>query len=448
MKRCPACSAPLFRKRFGEVALDGCMSCGGVFFDGGELSVLAKSPESLREADRAFRPGMQPAVAAERTDACPGCGERLVQGEHPSFSGIAMAMCGQCKGVFLEHGAGLALAERLAPTARVELSAAATPSPADADPTSTAHLPVVRGELVARDLAGESGFGASFARGVRFFGAAFALARECPKLLAPIYLGIAVNLLLLGLIVLAVLAMLPAGALENEAIADAWLRDEYVAVVALGLGSGLCGSFVTYAAMGMTVSGVDAFLKGRTPELGVALRDVLKNAGGILALAIVSWLVELLVGALRGRRRGNLIGSMLARAVEAAWTVLSFLLLPVIMVEDVGLLAALRRVRDIHRENLLTIAASEIGIRLVLGLAGLAFGVLAAAVVYLAQPTSASAIITLIAVFAFAAVVLNGFATYLRATYYTCLYLWAVAVEREPAASQLRAPGPLAAAMG
>jgi Zn-finger nucleic acid-binding protein len=457
MKRCPECDAPLFRGRFDGVELDGCKSCGGLFFDGGELGALSKArPEALREADLAFRPGMQPAISSTRTERCPTCPDaKLVSGEHPRFPGVAMRMCPTCKGVFLAHGAALALAERLAPEPRSELAASAAtalapsrarPAAAETDHTSTAGLPVVRGELVARDIPTGSGIGGAFERGVRFFRASLSLARECPVLLAPIYFGIALNLALLLALGLAIWAMLPATALADRTVLDAWLAEHYGGVLALSIGSGLVAHFVSYAAMGMTVSAVDAFLKGRPPRLGVAFRDVMKNLGGIAALAIVSMLVELLVGAIRGKRRG-IFSNMLAGAIEAAWTVLSFLLLPVIMIEDVGLFVALDRVRAIHRNGVLTIAASEIGIRLVLGLAGFALFAIFAAILYLVAPSSTFGIITTIAVFGIAAVILNGFSTYLRASYYTCLYLWAAAVEHDPEAAHLRAPAPLASAL-
>jgi rubrerythrin len=47
--RCPKCGTTMTEENYGGVMVDRCpsQSCGGVFFDGGELEILLKAKSSL-----------------------------------------------------------------------------------------------------------------------------------------------------------------------------------------------------------------------------------------------------------------------------------------------------------------------------------------------------------------------------------------------------------------
>ena len=47
--RCPKCGSTLVETDYGNVLVDRCPSesCGGIFFDGGELEILLKAKNSL-----------------------------------------------------------------------------------------------------------------------------------------------------------------------------------------------------------------------------------------------------------------------------------------------------------------------------------------------------------------------------------------------------------------
>ncbi|RLB55562.1 MAG: hypothetical protein DRJ42_05920 [Deltaproteobacteria bacterium] len=442
MKRCPGCSEPLFRRPFGALELDGCRSCGGVWFDGGELGQAARAyPDALREADRFFRQGLQPSLAPQRLDVCPSCSGSLADGEHPSFVGIAMRMCAACRGVFLPEGSGAALTARLTGEAPAPVPAIVATV---ANPTSTHHLPIVRGAFIARDVAPSSGFFSAFSRALTFLGATFRLARAEPRLLVPTAIGTAINVALVLLMALTALLLIPlAGGSETARALD----DQKVLLGVLFAAFSFVGHVATWATMGMTVSAVDAYVKGQPIDIRVAARDVLENIGGVMVLSIVSMIVEALTSSLR-RRRGiaGLFVGVVASAIDAVWTTLSFLLLPVIMIEDVGLFAAVARVRGMHRNNLLTIAASEIGIRLVTGIGGFIVVGTLAGLFAVIRPEGVLPLVVFFSVAGLAALLFNGLAVFLRATYYTCLYLWAAAREASPEAAQLCVPGPLAEA--
>jgi hypothetical protein len=213
---------------------------------------------------------------------------------------------------------------------------------------------------------------------------------------------------------------------------------------------------VNTAIMGMTVVLIDGHLKGFVPSLSVALRKVARNLGGLVALAAIGTAVGLVTGALRSsarERRGlaNLVVRPLlnaaASAIETAWTALSFLLLPVIMIEDRGLGGALDRVRAIHRDSLLPVAAGEIGLRALSGIAGVLVFVCFLLLGMLLWPLTVREIVVMVALFALALAVLTVVGAFVRGAYYTCLYLAAAEAERAGDPAGAVVPAPLALAL-
>ena len=276
------------------------------------------------------------------------------------------------------------------------------------------------------------GFVDSFKKGWSFMKAAFAMAREDRKLLAPSVYQVLLSVLYFIGWVAALVAIDPQ-----------WSDGTWTAVGTLAV----FGSFlIFYFFCGMTVNMIDVHLKGGKPSLGEGARDAGKNFLAIVFLAMVSAVIDTLA---RGARNNDsIVGRIIAGIVQSIWTMVSFLLLPAIIIEDASFGTAMRRVRALHRGNMLLIGIGEIGIRMVTNLIGIAWMLLIFGVVYgsfaLIGGTPALVISfvvggTLLALFA-------AFTTYLRMAYYTCLYLWAVEVER--AGQSAPAPLPLAIALG
>lgn len=513
MVRCPACGSLLFRRRVGGLELEGCPSCGGTFFDGGELPSLLRRPDLLREVDRTFVPGLQPALAPERSEACPRCGSPMIRYRPPSLGGgIEVEGCRSCQGIWLDHGEATAVAEHLAPTvpvapgsapvpasvaasaspdlaagdlpvspaasriaavlgnaplpppaaaggcARAAAGLAAAPGSAPADPTSTAGLPVVRGHRITGPVHGDDSFLGGLSRGLRFFGAAFSLAAECPRLLAPLLVGSLLQAAVLAAFVYWIFAVAggtgAATAVLDGDLAPWLLANPLVLPVAIGV-LALAGHLVNQLVLGVTVSMIDAHLKGREPQFGHAVADVAKNFWAIAALATVGALVDLAAGMVRnaGDRRGLAslvlapLAHGLANLLEAAWTVLGFLLLPVILVEDVGLREALGRVRAIHRGSLLPIAVGEVGLRALGAVAGFAFVAALLVVAVALWPLGAGELRGLLVLGLLVGAVGAAAFAYLRGAYYTCLYLWAAETERVGDPARATVPSLLAEAL-
>jgi len=276
------------------------------------------------------------------------------------------------------------------------------------------------------------GFIESWKKGWSFMKAAFAMARKDRKLLAPSVYQVLLTILYFVGWVAALVAIHPQWGDRTWTV---------VGVIAV------FGSFlIFYFFCGMTVNMIDAHLKGGRPSLAEGARDAAKNFVAIVFLAVVSTVIDTLARA--ARDQSSVAGKILAGLIQGIWTMLSFLLLPAIIIEDASFGAAMRRVRQLHRGNMLLIGIGEIGVRMVTNLIGLVWFLLIFAVVYaafaLVGGTAGLAIAfvaggTMLALFA-------AFSTFLRMAYYTCLYVWTVDVER--AGQSAPAPLPLAIALG
>lgn len=280
------------------------------------------------------------------------------------------------------------------------------------------------------------GFFASISKGWRFIKEAFSMAFTDRTLLKPsVYLVVVTIVYFFGWV---------AGILA----VDFDFEQNKGLGVAIGA---ICtfGSFlIFYFFCGMTVNMVDAHLAGQKPSVSEAFRDARQNFLAICTLALVSTIVDLIVRALRGDSDGgNLIGRIVASIVQSIWTMLTFLLLPAIIIEDISLGKALRRVRDLHKGHLLLIGVGEVGVRFVTGLIGFLVTLLIFGVVYvsLAIIGGTVGVVLAIGVGGTMLAMFASFNVFVRMAYYTCLYLWAREVESK--GHDAPAPLPLARAL-
>jgi hypothetical protein len=276
------------------------------------------------------------------------------------------------------------------------------------------------------------GFIESWKKGWSFMGEAFRMARDNKKLLAPsllqVLLSIGYWIAWIGVLV---------------AIQPHWSNGTWAAVGAVAT----FGSFlIFYFFCGVTVNMIDVHLKGGAPSIGDGVKDAGKNFVAIVFLALVSTIIEMFSRA--ARDNDSIVGKIVAGIVEAIWTTLSFLLLPAIIIEDAGFGAAMKRVRELHKGNMLLIGIGEVGVRGVTGLIGFLWILLTFGVGYgLASVFSGwSAVGLIVFVCGSMLSLLAAFTTYIRMAYYTCLYLWAADVEKQGQSAP--APLPLAIALG
>ena len=197
--------------------------------------------------------------------------------------------------------------------------------------------------------------------------------------------------------------------------------------------------------MGMTVNLLNSRLNGRDARLDEAFQDASQNAMALITLAGLSTVVALLTSALRGRRRGGL-GDLAASAIQRGWLVVTYLLVPIIILENKSLKDSITRGKALHSGNFVPIAVGEIGViivnRIILSIIAVLIIIPGFFFYFTAQ--QALLILTIVGgAFLFVAAIC--FTEFVRTSYYTCLYLWAA--EREQAGESARVPAPLAAAM-
>jgi hypothetical protein len=100
-------------------------------------------------------------------------------------------------------------------------------------------------------------------------------------------------------------------------------------------------AFVTTLFLGALVIGARERLQGGDPTFGSALRGALEKSPYLLAWAAVQGTVSWILNAIS--RNGGILGSLVSGLLGAAWSVLTFLTIPIIVAEDAGPIRALKR---------------------------------------------------------------------------------------------------------
>ena len=156
MLRCPVCSDLLRRKAINTVQIDGCVTCGGLWLEKGELQRLSSDPRLLREAGRSFTRQQEPPPAA-RNNACPACAQPLSPFEFDRFRGLRLDRCKSCNSIWLDHGEAAELARRLDPAGAAQAQAS-PPAPSPAAPAMPASAPIPASALAAAPAPGAPHF--------------------------------------------------------------------------------------------------------------------------------------------------------------------------------------------------------------------------------------------------------------------------------------------------
>jgi hypothetical protein len=217
---------------------------------------------------------------------------------------------------------------------------------------------------------------------------------------------------------------------------------------------------VAYVFSAMTVYLIYGYLSEGDGRMDKAWAIARRDFFDVLTLAAASTVVNLFKNAVRGKNRSG-GRNFLANLIDTLWTEATYLVLPIMVIEDISLPDGLKRATQIVRNNLLLIGVSTVGVRAVTGLIGLALGttgvLLGLAVGFGLVTLSGGATfgwvlgilfgILLAAAFIMSAAVISS---YTATAYHTCLYLWAREVEQAQAAGkplQVEAPAPLAAVL-
>jgi hypothetical protein len=234
-------------------------------------------------------------------------------------------------------------------------------------------------------------------------------------------------------------------------------------VVGYVLGAGLV--FIQYAVgylfSAMTIYLVYGYLAEGDGRMDKAWAIVRRDFLDILSLAGASTVVNLLKSLVRGKGRSG-GRNFLAGLIDTVWTEATYLVLPAMVIEDIGLGDGLKRATQIIKNNLLLVGVSTVGVKAVTGLIGFLLGGTGIALglgigLGLVNLTNGATFglvsgiglgILVAAVFIMVAVVITS---YTATAYHTCLYLWAREVEKASQTGQIletvKAPAPLAAVL-
>ncbi len=296
----------------------------------------------------------------------------------------------------------------------------------------------------------------SFSRGWSFLQQAWQMAFKDKDLIKP-----SIYALIVGTVVSAI------GAIPIIIVAiflgDAGRFGQFVLAV-MGAFLVFLNFVVSYVFSGMTVYLIYEYLTQGDGRMSTAWSIVRRDFFDLVTLAAVSTGVNLLKNAARRNRRGGIAAGLISAAaglLEVLWTEAAFLILPAMVIEDMSLTNAAKRVAQIVKDNLLLVGISTVGVRAVTGLIGVVLGlggaVLGLGVGYGMITVLGTGTLGLIVgiglgvlIFLMFTMVANVISTYTSTAYHTCLYLWARNVEVAQKADQpiqVTAPAPLAAVL-
>ena len=301
----------------------------------------------------------------------------------------------------------------------------------------------------------------SFSRGWSFLQQAWSMAFKDKDLIMPSIYSLIVGgiVSIVGAIPIIVVAIF---------LGDAGRIGQFILAVMGGL-LVFVNFVVSYVFSGMTAYLIYEYLTTGNGRMSTAWSIVRRDFFDLVTLAAVSTAVNMLKqAAQRNRRRGGLGGivagviSSAAGLLEVLWTEVSFLILPAMVIEDMNLTNAAKRVAQIVKDNLLLVGISTVGVRTVTGLIGfiLGFGglVLGLGIGYGIIAVLGTSTIGLVLgiglglmIFLLSTMIASVISSYTTTAYHTCLYLWARNVEVAQTAGQpihVAAPAPLAAVLG
>lgn len=102
---CPACGNPTGKKQAGDITVDVCESCGGIWFDNYELMKVDEPHEAEGEALLEARAGASEKVDRQAERACPHCRDVPLRRHFFSVKRkVEVDECPDCGGMWLDVG--------------------------------------------------------------------------------------------------------------------------------------------------------------------------------------------------------------------------------------------------------------------------------------------------------------------------------------------------------
>lgn len=179
-------------------------------------------------------------------------------------------------------------------------------------------------------------------------------------------------------------------------------------------------AFITILFNTALVHAADERLRGGDPTVGTALNGAARHLGTILGWALISATVSLILRAIE--QRGGGVGRIVSGLAGVAWSLVTFLVIPTFVVEEVGVVEAVKRSASLFRRTWGENVAARVGF----GLLGFLAAMPAAGVIALGVSAGGALAVAALVVgvlwIALVTVVLSA----LNAIFQTALYHYAV----------------------
>lgn len=171
-------------------------------------------------------------------------------------------------------------------------------------------------------------------------------------------------------------------------------------------------------------------LDGGDPTVADGFRIASERFGKILGYAAIAATVGVILNTIRSQSResgvaGAIIGSLLAGVLEFAWNIITFLVVPVLVVENIGPIEAIKRSGQLLKKTWGEQLIANFGIGAVLGLATLGIILLGVVLTALLSVIGTVGIILGITVTVIAVIALSLFGGALGGIYQAALYRYA-----------------------
>ncbi|MDE0231109.1 MAG: DUF6159 family protein [bacterium] len=128
-------------------------------------------------------------------------------------------------------------------------------------------------------------------------------------------------------------------------------------------------AYITIFFNAALISAAHERLEGGDPTVGSALRGAASRAGRIVPWALISAVVSVILKALE--ERAGFLGSIVISLVGMAWNVVTFLVLPIIVIEGMGATGSIKRSVNLFRQTWGENLGAQVGLGLVGFLAAL-----------------------------------------------------------------------------
>jgi Zn-finger nucleic acid-binding protein len=96
---CPVCKVPLIAVEREQVEVDYCISCRGLWFDQGELAILAEKLQTPINIEALFG---REATTSEKPRNCPRCGKKMQKNELAASTRVITDHCPASEGIWFD----------------------------------------------------------------------------------------------------------------------------------------------------------------------------------------------------------------------------------------------------------------------------------------------------------------------------------------------------------